>query len=137
MRISDKLRLIQSEAPKPSLGTLLKQARHAAKIEQAQIADELGYSRQSISQFERDQVIPTRAVVIAWCVITSADFEAMDEAHKDAWREHNGGTKRTSHRSKGGERGVASTIHRKGDRYRPFVPPSLSLRPATFPPAAS
>jgi transcriptional regulator with XRE-family HTH domain len=100
MTVNDRLKLLTGQPRRATLGTLLRYARNAAQIEQGTMADELGYSRQSVSQFERDQVIPTRAVIIAWCLVTGCDFDPLDAAHRDAWRDRNGGTKRTSVRHK-------------------------------------
>lgn len=95
MDTKTKLKLITSETPTPELGLLMKASRTAAGLDQAEIAEELGLSRQSVSDAERGKVVPMRATVIAWCVITGGDFEKMDKALADAWFARNGGTKRT------------------------------------------
>lgn len=97
MSVKDTLKLLKSDQ-RPTLGVLLKQARIGAGLDQGEMAEELGYSRQAVSEYERDNQVPTRAVVIAWAVITRSDFEPLEKALAAAWFAHNGTHKRTTTR---------------------------------------
>lgn len=127
MAINDRLKLITSDADQvPSLGALLKAARVRAGVEQRELADALGLSRQSVSNFETDKVVPVRAVVIAIAFLLGADFGPLDEAHARVAGQRHGGSRRP-------KRGEPAAIHRKSDRYRPLRPMS---KPMIFPPRA-
>jgi transcriptional regulator with XRE-family HTH domain len=62
-----------------TLGERLRYARQHARLEQTQLATLLGLSRQSISNYERDQRRPSKAVLLAWSIETDTPQEWIRE----------------------------------------------------------
>ena len=58
-----------------TLGDRLRKARDAAGLNQDQLADELGISRRSITNYERGQATPIRSILIVWAMRCGVPFE--------------------------------------------------------------
>ncbi|WP_247639178.1 helix-turn-helix domain-containing protein, partial [Microbacterium sufflavum] len=53
-------------------------AREVAGIGQAKMAQDLGVSRQTVSNYERGFTAPRRAVLLAWAMATGVDVEWLE-----------------------------------------------------------
>lgn len=141
MGINDRLRLIATNTfDRPSLGKQIKTARLNADVEQSDLAEAIGVARQTLGQWESDQTVPPRGMVIAIALLTGAAFEPMDEALTEAWRRRNhNGRPRRSRRviarggspawtEEGADEGDPSTRWLTGSRQ--LLPPNVvPLRP--------
>jgi transcriptional regulator with XRE-family HTH domain len=56
--------------PAWTIGDLLRKAREHAGLEQTELAEDLGISRATVSNYERGHVRPRKAVVMAWAMRT-------------------------------------------------------------------
>jgi len=65
-----------------SLGDRLRFARQHAGLEQTQLAELLGLSRQSISNYERDIRTPNAATVLAWSIHTQTTVESLERGQE-------------------------------------------------------
>ena len=61
--------------PKFNLNDRLRKARETADLDQAQLAELIGVSRNSVSAAERGSTKPRKAVLIAWAFATRVPFE--------------------------------------------------------------
>lgn len=64
--------------PRWSLGDYLRKAREHAGLEQAQLAVDLGISRNTVINYERGKVSPRRAVIMAWAMRTGVPVEWLE-----------------------------------------------------------
>lgn len=71
-------------APTFTLGDRLRKAREHAGLEQAQLAQLLGLSRQSVSNYERDLRTPNAAVILAWSIHTAAPCQWLETGQEVA-----------------------------------------------------
>ena len=71
------VRMTQAHAgpriPEWTIADRLRKAREHANLEQADLAGDLGVSRNTISNYERGKVDPRRAVLLAWAMRTGVD----------------------------------------------------------------
>jgi len=79
---------VQVEAgnvPEWHVGDFLRKARENAGLEQAQLAADLGISRNTVTNYERGKVKPRRAVVMAWAMRTGVPvwwLEGRENPHQ-------------------------------------------------------
>jgi transcriptional regulator with XRE-family HTH domain len=104
--------------PTWTIGDLLRKAREHAGLEQMELAEELGISRATVSNYERGHVRPRKAVVMAWAMRTGVPV---------AWLQ-TGGNPRQGDGPDGG-----STLPRLDSNQQPFgytEAEVIELRPA-------
>lgn len=61
----------------------LQRAREHANLDQAQLAERIGVSRQSVSNYERGLRIPTAALIESWSEATNVDADWIREGESD------------------------------------------------------
>jgi len=61
-------------------GDLLRKAREHAQLEQGDLAQRLGVSRQTVSNAERGTRRPRRALVMAWAMATGVSLAWLESA---------------------------------------------------------
>ena len=66
---------IPFRVPTFDLSDRLRKARESAGLGQAELSDQIGISRTSISAAERGSTKPRKAVLIAWAFATHVPFE--------------------------------------------------------------
>ncbi|WP_076676454.1 helix-turn-helix transcriptional regulator [Microbacterium sp. ru370.1] len=66
-------------------------AREVAEMEQAQVAEALGVSRQTVSNYERGFTQPRRATVLAWAMATGVDTEWLERGTENPRPDNPGG----------------------------------------------
>jgi len=63
------------KVPPITIGTRLRVAREWRDMDQAQIAEGLGLTRQTVSNYERGYTLPGKLVINAWAVICDVDVD--------------------------------------------------------------
>uniref|UniRef100_UPI002597B48D helix-turn-helix domain-containing protein n=1 Tax=uncultured Gordonia sp. TaxID=198437 RepID=UPI002597B48D len=56
----------------------LELARRHARLSQAELAQALGVSTNTVNRYERDQVSPKRSVVMAWSMVTGVSLAWLE-----------------------------------------------------------
>lgn len=116
MGINDRLRLIVSDQDSnPTLGKLLRIERERAGVEQGELSEAIGITRQALSTWENDKVVPPRGMVIAIAFLLGADFGPLDEAHAQVAKRRHGGSRTRGH----GKGVTANTSSGKGNSLAP------------------
>ncbi|MBD8518897.1 helix-turn-helix transcriptional regulator [Plantibacter sp. CFBP 8804] len=64
--------LVDAETPAGAFGSALRDARHAAGMNQTELADRSGCSPATVSQVERARFLPAYDLVLAWEVNLAA-----------------------------------------------------------------
>lgn len=76
VKLSDmSTQTLSPRIPKFDLNDRLRKARETADLDQAQLAELIGVSRNSVSAAERGVSKPRKAVLIAWAFTTRVPFE--------------------------------------------------------------
>ena len=65
----------RTRIPPRTLRTRLRDAREWRGLEQADIANELGIGRSTVSNYERGITKPGKLIINAWAVVTEVDVE--------------------------------------------------------------
>ena len=68
--------------PQWTLGDRLKKSRLTADLEQKDVADKLGYTRQMVSNWEHERSAPTAAVIIELARLYSVDIAWLLEGDR-------------------------------------------------------
>jgi transcriptional regulator with XRE-family HTH domain len=67
-----------------TLGERLRLTREHADLDQAQLGDLLGVSRQTVSNYERGIRKPKEATLLAWSIHTKTSLESIRTGSEDA-----------------------------------------------------
>lgn len=67
--------LSTSRVPQWTTADRLRKAREYAGLDQRQLADEMGVSRNSVSNYEHGHVQPRKIVLRAWAMVTGVPYE--------------------------------------------------------------
>jgi transcriptional regulator with XRE-family HTH domain len=78
------------ESPRPdippsTLGNRLRDSREWRGLEQAQMAEELGIGRSTVSNYERGITPATKLVINAWAVVCQVDVEWLKTGDIPGW----------------------------------------------------
>lgn len=106
--------------PEITLGWRLRMSLESAGISVQKIADELGYSRSTISRWLNDQDEPRPAVMAQWALLTGVDRGWLDtgKVSSPPPTPPNG--------PRGGTDTLANLTHRKAARARTATRPRLT-----------
>lgn len=86
MSIQPELRI-----PPLTLATRLRLAREWRHLDQADVAQELGVSRATVSNYEREATVPGKLVLNAWAVVCDVDVEWLKTGSMPGDVGHDGG----------------------------------------------
>ncbi|MFD2840113.1 helix-turn-helix domain-containing protein [Populibacterium corticicola] len=64
--------------PQFTMGDRLRKAREQAGLESSEFADEIGVSRNTITNYERDKVAPRKIVLKAWALRTGVPIQWLE-----------------------------------------------------------
>lgn len=68
---------MKDHSPKPVFKTRVKEARQAAGLSQAELANIVGVSRNTISSIETGQYNPTARLALVLCIALDKKFEEL------------------------------------------------------------
>jgi transcriptional regulator with XRE-family HTH domain len=60
--------------PDWTLGDRLRKAREHAGLNQAELAEKIGIARSSVVNYESGRSVPSRPVVLSWCLCTGVSM---------------------------------------------------------------
>ncbi len=100
-QMKDRLKLLDGGNQPLDFKSELRRARTEASVKQADLAIELGVSRQTVVAYEAGTVVPIRAIVIAVAALTGYSLSKLLEAWEPAWDEFSSTDKRRGPGQKG------------------------------------
>lgn len=106
--------------PPWTLGDALAKGRRLRHMTQQELAIALGISRRSVSRYEEDQQIPSRAVRMAWAMVCGVPYDwfATEDDSEPG----------SADRRRKGSRPTTASTSRKGAKVQSDVPRTGHLR---------
>lgn len=87
-KLAHRLRVLEQEDPRElDLVGHLRKSLATAGANQGDIAAELGVTRQTVSTYMSGAVVPIRAIVLAWALLTGYKLSDLLPAWEKAWAE--------------------------------------------------